>query len=73
VSQFTPAGMSVSVPRLPAHWPVVLKTLDGLSASAGRGELRHGREKDGSVAQDFASNGSSARLFGKRCPFEAKS
>jgi hypothetical protein len=34
VSQFTPAGMSVSVPRLPAHWPVVLKTLDGLSASA---------------------------------------
>ena len=34
VSQFTPAGMSVSVPRLPAHWPVVLKTLDGISASA---------------------------------------
>lgn len=34
VSQFTPAGMSVSVPRLPAHWPVVLKTLDGISAGA---------------------------------------
>lgn len=34
VSQFTPAGMSVSVPRLPGHWPVVLKTLDSISASA---------------------------------------
>ncbi|GAA5862088.1 hypothetical protein JCM3774_006171 [Rhodotorula dairenensis] len=34
VSQFTPAGMSTATPRLPAYWPVVLKTLDSISPNA---------------------------------------
>ncbi|GAA5990379.1 hypothetical protein JCM10908_007345 [Rhodotorula pacifica] len=34
VSQITPAGMSTATPRLPAHWPVMLKTLDTISPTA---------------------------------------
>ncbi|GAA5930751.1 uncharacterized protein JCM15063_002448 [Sporobolomyces koalae] len=34
VSQFTPAGVSTATPRLQAHWPVLIRALEPIKASA---------------------------------------
>ncbi|BGP11154.1 hypothetical protein JCM10049v2_007053 [Rhodotorula toruloides] len=34
ISQFSPSGVSTSTPRLPAHWPAIMATLDVIQPSA---------------------------------------
>ncbi|GAA5872737.1 hypothetical protein JCM1840_004505 [Sporobolomyces johnsonii] len=34
ISQFSPSGMSTSSPRLRAHWPSIMRTLDAIKPSA---------------------------------------